>query len=127
MKKLLLCLMSVLFIFAAGCAENYERYNLSDINLGGVTVEHYEYSYIEFDFDKGIYRLENKTKSNGIVTKQSGSFTTGLNEHITVTNDDIPSQNYLLYIGEELYFKGSNFYVEAYIDGIGYCSLIFTK
>ena len=126
-KVLVGCLMFVLLL--VGCAEERRgtRYNLTDIDFANITVEHYDYSYIEFNFENNTYYLENKAKANGIVSRQSGNFIVDANNYVTITNNDIPTQNYLLYPGETLRFDGDNFYASAYISGYGNASLTFTK
>ncbi|MBQ9118302.1 MAG: hypothetical protein IJY11_03770 [Clostridia bacterium] len=124
-KVLLSCLLFVLLL--VGCADNGIRYDLTEVDFSSVTVDHYEYNYIEFDFESNTYELENKAKGNGIITRQKGSFFVDDEDYVTITNDDIPSQDYLLYEGETLYFKGDNFHAEAYIPGYGNVYMIFSK
>ena len=114
----------VLTLYSCG---NSEKYELVDIEFANITVDHYEYNYIEFDHDKGTYKLENKTKGTEIVSKQTGRFIVDKNDNITFTNDDIPSQDYVLYDGEKAYFSGDKLHIEAYIDGYGYVSLTYEK
>ena len=103
------------------------RYDLSSIKCSNLTVAHYDYNYIKFNYGNNTYYLENKSKQNGIVTKQSGTFSvTG--DAVTITNSDIPSQNYFLYPNETLTFSGSKFKIEAYIAEYGGdCYFIYSK
>lgn len=130
MKKVLVgYLLSLVLVvsFLVGCASNAVRYNLSAVNFANVTVDYYEYNYIDFDFENHTYKLENKAKQVGLVVTQKGTFTVDENNFVTITNDDIPTLNYLLYTGETLYFDGDVFHVEAYIPGYGQCSMAFSK
>ena len=109
------------------CTSAGVRYNLIDVDFGGLaSVAQYEYNYIEFDFDKGTYKVENKVKANGIVTRQTGNFYI-YGDHVTITNNEVPTQNYLLCAGEQAYFVGDTFYVEGTISGFGAVSMTFQK
>ncbi len=83
--------------------------------------------YIEFDFGNGTYKLKNKVKINEIVSIQKGDFWVDDDNHITITNDDIPSQNYLLCPGEEIYFEGNKLIIKGYVLGYGDISMTFQK
>lgn len=103
------------------------KYKLSSVKFSNLTVNHYDYNYIEFNFGKNTYYLENKSKQNGIVTKQKGSFSVN-GKNVTITNSDIPTQNYLLSPNETLSFSGDDFKVEAYVAEYGgVCYFIYTK
>lgn len=131
MKRFLTFLLSILFIFGtsslAACA-NGDRYKLTSVFGLGVTIDAYEYNYIDFNFDNNTYTLENKAKSNGIVTKQTGTFKEDQFGGVTITNDAIPSQDYLLYYRETLLFSDdyTKFYASATINGTEVI-LIYTK
>ena len=101
------------------------RYDLVDIALASVTVDDYDYNYIEFDQADETYYTENKV--NGITTTQSGSYAQDSDGNITFTNNKNPEQDYLLYPGEDAYFKGNKFYLSANIPGYGDVSLIYEK
>lgn len=73
------------------------------------------------------YKLENKVKQNGIVTRQSGSYSCDEEGFVEITNDNIPEQDFLLCEGEIKYFKGELFYIEGQISGFGKVSMIFAK
>ena len=103
------------------------KYKLSSVKFANLTVGHYDYNYIEFNFGNNTYYLENKSKQNGIVTKQKGSFSID-GDSVTITNSDIPTQNYFLAPNETLSFSGDDFKAEAYIAEYGgVCYFIFTK
>ncbi len=129
-KSLLALLFVVVSLFAVCACDDEEKgtkYSLSEVDFANITVEHYEYSYIRFDFESGKYILKNKVKQNGIVTKQTGTFTVDEDNYVTITNDAIPTIDYFLYEGETLYFEGDSFYAEAYIPSYGNVSMVFTK
>ena len=111
----------------AACKRNVVRYDLVDLELANVTVSHYEYNYIEFNFENGTYELENKVKMNGIVTRQKGHFLVDADNYVTITNDDIPTQNYLLCPNEEIYLKDDELVVTGSIVGYGEVSMTFRK
>ena len=119
-------LMTVAITLSA-CSFNYTRYNLIEINVGGLTLEHYYYNYIEFNYDNNTYKIENKTKLNNVVTKQTGNFFVDKDNKVLFTNDDIPSQNYIMYPNENAFFQDDKFHVEAYIEGYGYINMIYKK
>ena len=133
MKKIISMLLAVILAFSVvlvlgSCGgSNGERYDLVDIDFSGITVEHYEYNYIEFDHDEGTYSLKNKTKLYDTVTRQTGRFIVDPDNKVTITNDLVPTQNYLLYSGEKAYFSGNKFYVSASIPGYGNVSMTFEK
>ena len=147
MKKYLSLLLAILLLLSCvaltGCSKDNDndndddrdqdhntngvKYELIDMHFSNVTVDHYEYNYIEFDFDEGTYILKNKTKANGIVTKQTGEFTVDDDNYVTITNDDIPAQDFFLGDGEEVHFENDYLYIEANIDGYGYVYMIFKK
>lgn len=107
--------------------ENKVRYDLTDVNFSNITVEHFEYNYVIFDYDKNTYKLENKVKANGIVSKQTGSFTVGSNYRLEITNDDVSAMNYFLYEGETATLKDGTLHIEAYIPGYGNVSMTYKK
>ena len=132
MKKITSLVLIVTLLLSAicilsSCGKNVEKYELVDIDFSTVSVDHYEYNYIEFNFDKGTYKLENKAKTTSIVSTQTGRFLVDNQKNVTITNDSIPSQNYVLYSGEKAYFKGNKLHVEAYIQGFGKVYMIFEK
>ena len=124
---LLLAVLLSVFCSCGSLGGAKEKYNLVDIDFLNVTVSHYEYNYITFDFDNGTYVLKNKVKANGIVTEQTGKFTVDKDDNVTFTNDQVPTQDYVLYDGEDAYFDGDKLYIEAYIDGYGEVSMVFEK
>ena len=119
--------VGVIILILLVCGGNVDRYELVEINFSTLSVNHYEYNYIEFNHNKGTYKLENKTKSNGIICKQTGKFIIDNEGNVTFTNDDVPSQDYVLYPNESVYIKGNKLYVEAYISGYGNVSMVFEK
>ena len=131
MKKLLILLLTILLIFPVfsltACA-NGDRYKLTYVSGLGLSTEVYEYNYIDFNFDNNTYTIENKTKVNGIVTKQTGTFKENEFGGVTITNKEIPSQDYILYYNETLLFSDdhSKFYASATIGGTEVI-MIFTK
>lgn len=146
MKKLLssilvtVLILSLAFsLYACGCSrdddkkrdteerEGIVRYDLCDVDFPGVTLDVFKYNYIIFDFDNGTYVLENMTKSPEAYVKQTGSFEIDSDGNISFTNDSIPSQNYVLYIGEDAYFKRNKLYIEAQIPGFGEVSMTFKE
>ena len=133
MKRIISLLISVLLLISfatlfTSCdsEETYdETYNLVAINFANITVDQYEYNYIKFNTEKGIYKVQNKV--NGIVTRQTGDYYVNDNNYVTFTNDNIPSQDYVLYDGESAYFRGNRLYVTATIPGYGNVSMTFEK
>ena len=131
MKKFLTFLLTILLTLStfslAGCA-NGDRYELTYFYGLGVSIDAYEYNYIDFNFDNNTYTLENKVKANGVVTKQTGSFTEDLFGGVTLTNNEVPSQDYILYFNELLLFSDDyeKFYASATISGVEVV-MIFTK
>lgn len=122
MKRLAIAFILVLMaifvsVSMAACKKNTVRYNLVDMRLANITVSHYEYNYIEFNNDDSTYELKNKTKSNGIVTTQKGHFLVDVDNYVTITNDDIPSQNYLLCQNETIQFINDTLTIEGRIAG----------
>lgn len=109
------------------CSGNVVRYDLVDVDFANVTVSHYDYNYIEFDFDSGTYELENKVKVNGIVSKQKGRFLVDADNYVTITNDDIPTQNYVLCPGEVIRFEDDKLIIEGSLSGYGKVSMTFSK
>jgi hypothetical protein len=107
---------------------NGERYELSVIAGLGITTDMYEYNYIDFNFDNNTYILENKVRANGIISKQTGTFSEDSYGDVVISNEDIPSQDYILYYNEQLSFSNyhNKFYVSAMIDGIEVV-MIYTK
>ena len=131
MKKFLIFLLPLIMIFSTFClsaCSKSDRYELTSLHGLGVSADFYEYNYIEFNFDDNTYVLENKVKTNNIITKQTGSFIKDAFGGVTITNNDIPSQNYFLYSNETLYFSEDNslFYASATISGTEII-MIFTK
>lgn len=123
MKKSLSFVFALLFLvltsFTFVACGNKEKYELHSISGLGISTSAYEYNYVAFNFKDGTYKLENKAKQNGIVTKQTGTFEFISDNAITITNEDIPSQNYFLYYNETLTFSEDRdmFYVRAKISG----------
>ncbi|MBR2466604.1 MAG: hypothetical protein IKB38_06740 [Clostridia bacterium] len=129
MKRIIsfLLLVTIVTISLASCSGSAERYELVDMDFPGVSVEAYEYNYIEFNEKDKTYTLENEAKQNNVVTKQTGSYTVDDDGYITFTNDDNPNAPYILYSNEKCYFQGDCFYAEANIPGIGKVSMTFSK
>ena len=131
MKKFLAFLLSILLILSTtsliACA-NGDRYELTSVFGLGVSTDAYEYNYIDFDFDDNTYVLKNKAKANGIVTTQTGTFIENQFGGVIITNEKIPSNDYLLYYNETLLFSDNHniFYVSATINGKK-VSMIYTK
>ena len=131
MKKLLVFLLSIMLIlptFSLAACANGDRYELTLVSGLSISTEAYEYNYIDFNFDNNTYTLKNKAKANGIVTKQTGSFKEDKFGGVTITNNEIPSQDYILYYNETLLFSDdySKFYASATISGREVV-LIYTK
>ena len=127
MKKLLSILFCVVMCFAFASCGNITKYELIDVEFANISISSFEYNYIEFDEKNNTYKLENKVKQNGIISKQTGTYTVDDNGNVTITNDDNANVDYFLYVGEKRYFKGNAFYVEAYIPGYGNVSMTFAK
>lgn len=121
--------LTAIFVSLAftACKSNAVRYDLVDVEFANLTVNHYDYNYIEFDFGNGIYELKNKVKMNGIVTRQKGHFWVDADNYVTITNDDIPAQNYLLCPNEVIYLKDEELVVSGSIAGYGEVSMTFRK
>ena len=128
MKKIvsLLLILVISTLCLASCS-NVTKYELIDIEFANISVSSYEYNYIEFNENNNTYKLENKAKQNGIVTKQTGTYSVDDKGNVSLTNDDNPNMDYVLYNNEKTYFKGNAFYVEAYIPGYGNVSMTFSK
>lgn len=123
-----IALMTILVLLSfTACNSNVVRYDLVDLEFGSVTVNHYEYNYIEFNRDNGTYKLENKMKANRIVTKQTGRFLVDAENYVTITNDDIPTQNYLLCPNEVIRLDDDELTIEGSVIGIGEVSMTFRK
>lgn len=123
-----IALMAILALLSfIACNSNVVRYELVDLEFGSVTVSHYEYNYIEFNYDNGTYELENKVKANGIVSKQKGHFLIDVDNYVTLTNDDVPTQNYLLCPNEEICLEGDKLTIKGSILGFGKVSMTFRK
>ena len=123
MKKLKGLIFSILFFLITtscftGCTSG-DKYKLFSVSGLGLSASHYDYNYITFNFKKNTYILKNKAKANGIVSKQTGNFSFEDETTITITNNEIPLQNYFLYSTETLEFSEDfeTFYVTAYISG----------
>lgn len=131
MKRLTIAFCTTLIaIFAlsfTACNRNVVRYNLVDIDFGNVTVSYYDYNYIEFDFKNSTYELKNKVKTNGIVSTQKGKFLVDAVNYITITNDDVPTLNYLLCPNEVIRFEDDKLIIEGSLSGIGEISMTFKK
>ena len=132
MKKISAFFLSLFMLIASfclftGCA-NGDRYELTYISGLGISPEAYEYNYIDFDFEDNTYTLENKAKVNGIVCKQTGSFTEDEFGNVTITNNEISYMNYFLYYNETLSFSEdyTEFYVSANVEGVEVV-MIYTK
>ena len=115
------------FVIMSACNSNVVRYDLVRFENFPISVDAYYYNYVEFDYSNNTYKLENKAKQNDIVTRQTGKFFIGTDGFVTITNDAIPSQNYMLYQGEKSYFEGDRFCTEVYISGYGYIKSIYEK
>lgn len=131
MKKFLMFLLSILLVFSTvsfTACTNGDRYELTYISGLGISTDAYVYNYIDFNFNSNKYSLKNKAKANGIVTKQTGTFEEDRFGGVTITNDKIPSQDYLLYYNEILLFSDDyeNFYISATINGTEVI-MIYTK
>ena len=132
MKKfsifLLSLCMAIVSVFSLTACGTGDRYELTYISGLGLSTDAYDYNYIDFNFENNTYILKNKAKANGIVTQQTGSFIVDQFGGVTITNDAIPSQDYILYYNETLLFSNDNtkFYASATITGIEVV-LIYTK
>lgn len=132
MKKILITLLVALMLIVVVCSflgcSNGDRYELTYIYGLGISTEVYEYNYIDFNFDNNTYVLKNKVKANGIVSHQTGKFYEDQFGGVTITNNEVPSQNYVLYYRETLLFSDdyNKFYASATIDGTEVV-MIFTK
>ena len=128
-KSVLLVLLLLVsnFMIMSACNSNVVRYNLVTFENLPVSVDAFYYNYIEFDFTNNTYKLENKTKQNDIITRQTGKFFIGTDGYVIITNDMIPSQNYFLSQGEKSYFEGERFYTKAYVYGYGTIKSIYEK
>lgn len=126
---LVLTLMIVLFsVFASACSLNKARYNLSSGHVGDTDISNaFDYNYIELNEKEGTYRLENKATTNGIVIKQTGSYSVNNDNIMTITNNEIPSNNYFLGSGETIKLIGNTISVSCYISYLGKCEMIFIK
>ena len=124
MKKIIVTfLTAIMFIatmFSLTACANGDRYELTLISGLGISTDAYDYNYIDFNFDNHTYTLKNKAKANGIVTKQTGTFKEDQFGGVTLTNDNIPSQDYILYHNETLLFSDhyNKFYASAKINGV---------
>ncbi len=129
MKKIafLLFVLVLPLLSMLSCGTKVERFELKEVDFLTITVDHYEYNYIELNHTDGTYKLENKVKQNGIVSKQTGKFLIDKNNNIIFTNDAVPEQDYLLYSGEKCYLKDNKIYVDANILGYGDIHMIFEK
>lgn len=132
MKKitttLLMLIMVITTMFSVAACSKGDRYELTLISGLGVSTDAFDYNYIDFNFDDNTYILKNKAKANGIVTKQTGSFNEDMFGGVTITNNEIPSQDYILYYNETLLFSDdySKFYASAKINGVEVI-MIFSK
>ena len=132
MKKIIITFFTVIMLitttFSLSACANGDRYELTLISGLGISTDAYDYNYIDFNFDNHTYTLKNKSKANGIVTKQTGTFKEDLFGGVTITNDNIPTQDYILYYNETLLFSDdyNKFYASAKINGIEVV-MIFTK
>ena len=71
--------------------------------------------------------MENKVKVNGIVSKQKGHFLIDVDNHVALTNDDVPTQNYLLCPNEVIRLEGDELTIEGNLLGVGEVSMTFRK
>ena len=128
MTNFLMTIMLFVTMFSLSACANVDRYELTQITGLGVSVKAYDYNYVEFNFDNKTYTLKNKVKANGIVTKQTGNFVEDGFGGVTISNNEIPSQDYILYNNETLLFSDdySKFYAYANISGREVI-MIFTK
>ena len=127
-KVLCLCLTMVLLMCAlllTACGSDVEKYELVEIQFSTVSVEDYNYNYIEFDRERGTYKLENRVKSNHVVSRQSGDFFVDAENNVAFTNKENPAQNYILYQGEIARFIGNKLRVDATIPGYGDVYMVF--
>lgn len=123
MKKLLLLLLAFVMVvstFSLVACKNGDRYELTNVYGLNISVEDFEYNYIDFNFNNNTYTLKNKAKATGIKCKQTGTFTEDMFGGITITNNEIASRDYFLYYNETLLFSADRetFYVYANIEGI---------
>ena len=132
MKKIIVFFLSAILLITTmssltACA-NGDRYKLTSISGLGISTDVYEYNYIDFNFNNNTYTLKNKVKTNGIVSKQTGKFIVDQFGDVTLTNNEIPSQDYILYYNETLLFSDdyNNFYASAKINGVDVI-MVFTK
>ena len=122
MKKIFSFILAILLFTSTSslisCSKG-DKYELFSISGLGISKSSYEYNYIIFDFDNNTYEMKNKAKANGIITQQTGSFSFVTDYFISITNKEIPLQNYFLYSNELLLFSDdySTFYVSATISG----------
>ena len=128
LKSFLMAIMVAVTMFSVTACANGDRYELTLVSGLGVSTDAYEYNYIDFNFDNNTYTLKNRVKANGIVTKQTGTFKVDAFGGVTMTNDNIPSQDYILYYNETLLFSDdyTKFYASAKINGVEVV-MIFTR
>ena len=131
MKKILSLLLAILLtlpIFSLTACSKGDRYELTSVYGLTVSTDAWEYNYIDFNFNDNTYVLENKGKATGIVVKQTGTFEEDKFGGVTITNNEIPSQDYILYYREILLFSDDyeKFYASATINGTEVI-MIYTK
>ena len=92
MKKIvsLLLILVIATLCLASCS-NVTKYELIDIEFANISVSSYEYNYIEFNENNNTYKLENKAKQNGIVTKQTGTYSVDDKGNVSFTSDENPN------------------------------------
>lgn len=120
MKKTATVLLAILTLICSisfvACNKG-TKYNLISVTgLIGVSVNTYDYNYIELKED-GTYYLENKVKMNGIITKQSGKYLIQSDGKMIISDSD-NGNDFLLGIGESI--TCINGQITVYLTGYGY-------
>ena len=128
-KTIAVILTETIFaILSSACSIGKTRYNLSSGFLGDTNISNaYEYNYIELNEKEGSYLLKNKSKTNGIVIKQTGSYAINENNIMTITNNEIPTNDFFLGEGETIQVIGSSIIVSCYISYYGNCKMTFVR
>ena len=120
MKKTAIVLLAILTLICSisfVACDKGTKYNLIAVKgLTGVSVNTYEYNYIELKED-GTYYLENKVKMNGIITKQSGKYLIQSDGKMIISDSD-NGNDFLLGIGESI--TCINGQITVYLTGYGY-------
>lgn len=120
MKKTATVLLAILTLICSisfvACNKG-TKYNLISVTgLVGVSVNTYNYNYIELKED-GTYYLENKVKMNGIITKQSGKYLIQSDGKMIISDSD-NGNDFLLGIGESI--TCINGQITVSLTGYGY-------